>query len=493
MGSGEPGHSEEHRRLDTRIMRGSGWVAIGYGGQNLLAFVSMLALVRLLDPEAFGLVALASPFLIALLYLQESGLGSALIHRRTDVPRAAATVLVFSPLVSVVLYGAAFAAAPMLAGFFDAPELTEVLRVLALLIVVRSFAVVPGALLERELRFASRAVAELSAAVAQFGFAIALALAGFGVWSLVLGQLAGAFASTAVLWAMTPIRPSPRQARLGLLRQLFRYGRFVSAGNLLVLLNSTADNLVIGRALGATQLGYYTVAYRLGTMPVSVISHIVGRVMFSVYSALQHDVVAVRRVYVQNLQRIAILALPVAVALAVAARPIVLGLLGERWSPAIVPLQLIALYGLSKAFISTSGEIFKGLGRPSLNVIFGAIHAALVIPALLLLVPALGLAGAPLALVVAQVCSGVPAFVIGARMVRLSARELVSALAAPAAPSALVAVVTFVAVELTSSAAPLVSLAVVAGLGLAAYVAGAAIFARGVIVPMWASLRARGV
>jgi O-antigen/teichoic acid export membrane protein len=228
-------------------------------------------------------------------------------------------------------------------------------------------------------------------------------------------------------------------------------------------------------------------------MPVSVIGHIVGRVMFPVYSALQHDVAGVRRVYVQNLQRIAILALPVSVALVVAARPVVLGLLGEPWSPAIVPLQLIALYGLSRAFIATSGELFKGLGRPSLNVVFGALYAALVIPALLLLVPSLGLPGAPLALVLGQLGAGIPAFVIATRILQLSARELASALAAPAAPSALVAVVLFVAVELTSSAAPLVSLAVVAGLGLAAYVAGAALFARGIIVPMWASLRARGV
>ena len=489
----QPQHDEEAaRRLDTRILRGSGWVAVGYGGRQVLTLVSMLVLVRLVEPKAFGLVALASPFLIALQYLQESGLGSALIHRRQDVSRAASTVLVYSPVAAAVLYGAAFASAPLLARLFHAPQLLEVLRVLALLVVIRSLSVVPSALLERELKFAARAVVELSAVVAQFALSIALAFAGFGVWSLVFGQLAGEAASTLVYWLRSPMRPSPRHASLRLLRELTRYGRFVSAANLLNLLNSTADSLVIGRVLGATQLGFYSVAYRLGTMPGTVIGYIVGRVMFSVYSTLQHDIAAVRRVYLQNLQRIAIFALPAGVLLVVAARPIVHGLLGEQWSPAIVPLRLVALFGLSRAFLGPSGELFRGLGRPHLNVILGFAYAVLVVPALLLLVPTVGLAGGPLAFLIGQLAAGVPAFVISARMLGLSARELATALAAPAAPSAFLAVVLLVAVQLTRSVTPLVSLLIVVVLGLAVYAAAAALFARSVIVPMWASLRARG-
>jgi PST family polysaccharide transporter len=487
-----PQHEEAQRRLDTKIMRGSGWVAVGYGGRQLLTFGSMLALVRLVEPKAFGLVALATPFLLALQYLQESGLGAALIHRRRDVPEAASTVLVYSPLAGAALYGASFASAPLLARLLHAPGFSDVLRVLALLIVIRSLAVVPNALLERELKFAPRAVVELSAAVAQFGLSIALAVAGLGVWALVFGQLAGEGASTVLYWLLSPMRPSPRGASLRVLRELARYGRFVSAGNLLILLNNTADNLVIGRVLGETKLGYYAVASRLGTMPSSVIGYIVGRVMFSVYSALQHDVAAVRRVYLQNLQRVAIFAMPASVGLIVAARPVVLGLLGERWSPAILPLRLLALFGLSKTLMSPTGELLKGLGRPKVIAVLGAVYPVAAIPALLVLVPTIGLAGGPLAFLLGQLVAGVPAFVIGLRSVGLSARELATGLAAPVAPSVLLAVVMLVAVHLTSSAAPLVSLLVVVVLGLAAYVAGVVMFARGVVVPMWTSLRARG-
>lgn len=489
---GEPGNDEELRRLDTKIVRSSGWVGIGLGGQQLLVFASMLVLVRLLEPQDFGLVALASPFLIALLYLQESGLGSALIYRRGDPAQAASTVLVYSPAVAIALYAAAFVAAPMIARLFEEPDFSAVLRVLALLLVIRSFAVVPGALLERDLRFATRAKVELGAAVAQSGVSIVLALTGFGVWSLVVGQLVGAAATSTFYWLNTPLRPNPRQASVLTLRELIGYGRFVSAGNILNLANTTVDSLIIGRVLGAAQLGYYSVAFRLANMPVTVISNIVGRVMFSVYSSLQGDIPTVRRAYVQNLQRIAILALPLSVALLIAARPIVLSLLGEEWSPVIVPLQLLAVYGAIRSFFGPSGELFKGLGRPSLTVLFASLYAVIVIPALLLLIWLMGLPGAPLALIVAQFGAGLPAFLLTLRMVDLSLRELAIALAAPAAPAACVAIALVIAVELTSASAPFISLIVVAVFGLAAYTLGALLFARGVIIPIWAGLRARG-
>ncbi|HEY7421965.1 MAG TPA: oligosaccharide flippase family protein, partial [Gaiellaceae bacterium] len=97
-----PSEREESlRRLDTKILRGSVWTAVGYGGGQLLAFLSLLVVVRLVEPKAFGLVALAAPFLVILQYVQESGLASALVQRRgSDIDRAAATVLVFSPVMS---------------------------------------------------------------------------------------------------------------------------------------------------------------------------------------------------------------------------------------------------------------------------------------------------------------------------------------------------------------------------------------------------------
>ena len=483
---------EELRLLDTKIMRGSVWTAFGYGGQQLLSFVSVLVLVRLVDPKAFGLVALASPFLVALQYIQESGLGAALVHRRRDVRRAAATVLVFSPLFSLVLYAATFLAAPTVAGWFHTPELSNVLRVLGLIVILRSIGIVPSALIERAMGFRLRAQVDLGSVVAQFTVAVACAFAGLGVWALVLGQLSSQAVSSLLYWRFTPLRPRIRDASLRVLRELGAYGRFVSSSNLLNLVNSSADNMIVGRLLSATQLGYYAVAYRLATMPNSVIGYIVGRVMFSVYSAVQHDLESVKRVYLQNLQRIAIFALPVSVGLIVAARPIVLVLLGARWEPVVAPLRLLAAFTLPKLFFAPAGELFKGLGRPKLNLVFGIAFTVVLLPCLWVFVSAFGLLGAPLALIAGQAAGGFPAFVTSARILGIRMGELLSALAPPAMTAALVGVVLIVCVELTRTASPVLSLALASAFGVAAYAAGTALFARPVVTAMWSSLRASG-
>jgi PST family polysaccharide transporter/lipopolysaccharide exporter len=156
--------------------------------------------------------------------------------------------------------------------------------------------------------------------------------------------------------------------------------------------------------------------------------------MFSVYSMLQHDLASFRHAYVRNLQRIALVALPASVVLAIAAEPIVAALLGEKWLPAVPALRVLAIYGLLVPFGGVSAEAVKGLGRPQWNVVFGMLYVVMVIPAL-----------------------------------------LAAALAALLVPS--------------QSMSPAASLILLVSVGLVVYVVASALFARSVVVPMWCSLR----
>src|SRR5206468_8852778 len=170
--------------LDNRILRGSAWVAVSYGGRNAITLLTTLALARLLEPKAFGLVALAWTLLMVYDQIQNAGTAAALVYRREDVERTAASAQVFSSISSVVLYGVSFALAPVFAGAFHEPELTNVLRVLALLLIVKTSGLAPLAILERNIDFRRRAKCELSGAFAQGATALALAFADWGVWSL---------------------------------------------------------------------------------------------------------------------------------------------------------------------------------------------------------------------------------------------------------------------------------------------------------------------
>lgn len=481
-------------KLDSRILRGTAWMGVGHGGKNLALLLSMLVLLRLLEPKAFGLVALAWTVTIVTDHLQNAGTTAALIYRRERVKEAAATALVFSWASALSFYAVVAVAAPLVADAFHAPALTNILRVYALVIILRGVGLVPLALLERNIDFRTRSKCDVAGALTQACLAVGLAFAGFGVWSLVLGQLAGAVTQSAVAWFVVPWRPDPRKARLGVVRDLVSYGWYISATNIVNLANNTVDNVVVGRLAGPVTLGFYAVGYRLADFPNSVLAQIVGggRVMFPVYSVLRGDVERFRRAYLQTLQRIALVALPASVGLLVAAEPIVAALLGPKWHPTVTPLRILAAYGLVKGFAAPSGEVFKGAGHPRFGLAVGALQFALTLPLLIVLVPSHGLAGAAIAMLSSMIVASVFRFAVTFRLLHVRPPELFRSLAPSIVCAFLLATVLLMLLPAAHSLDPISGLAVLVAAGVLVYAGSTLTIARSVVGPIWGSLRGVG-
>jgi lipopolysaccharide exporter len=478
------------RELNRRIVRGSAWVGLGYGGGQILTLVSTLVLVRLLDPEAFGIVAVGMTLLAVITQIQESGLGSAFVHIRHRDPRvAAASVFVFAAVAGLVLTASMVVLAPVYTGLLRVPESTEYVQVLALMIAIRGLTVVPGAMLERALNFRARTQAELAGSVVQATTSIACAVGGLGAWSLVAGLLAGSATQGAGMWLRAPWRPSPVRASWSTLRELLRYGRFVSGANVMVVINANVDSAVVARSLGAGSLGFYSIAWRLAGLPATVIGVIVGRVMFSVYSRLQHDLAAARAAYVQNMQRTMLFALPISAALGLAAEPIVLGLLGSEWSAAIGPLRVLAIFGLVRLLVSPSGDLFRGIGRPHLTLISTIVFFVVSLPALLVLVPWLGPTGAAWAMVAGILATGALLMPLTFHALSLRPTELALALARPAACAGIVAVALLATLPAAEALGALPALGLVAGVATSTFLVSIALLGRPLLIPIWAGLR----
>ena len=475
--------------LDTKIMRSSAWAVLGYGGAQALSLLTMLVLARLLVPEDFGVIALALALLAVAQIAQESGLGAALIVFRGDLRRAAASVSIFSPLVAVGLYVVFFAAAPIAADFFNEPDLTSVLRVMSLVLVLRGLTTMPLALLERAMRFGPITAIELGAGVAQATTAIALAFAGAGVWSLVIGQIAFGLIGAALAWSFSPMRPSPFEARRETLRELTRYGRHVAAANLINYGNANSQGIVVGRMLGATALGYYTVAIRLADMPVIVIGQILGRGVFAALSRVRDDPVRFRKIWLENVQRRALLSTPAAIGVALVAEPLVVTLLGEEWRPVVVPLQILALNGVVGTFSATSGEVFQALHRPKLLVLAEATYLMLIVPALVLGVQWQGIAGAATAVVVVNGAFGIVLLASLVHLLGVQVRELAHAILRPAVGWALMAGSMLALQPVVDELSAAVALIALVGVGAGVYALIITLFARDLVVTMWVSLR----
>ena len=475
--------------LDRKLVRGSAWLALSYGGGQVVTFVVAAVLAHFVAPPAFGLVALASVAIVALTTLQESGLSLAVIRRRTDVERAAGTAFVFTAAAAVVLYWVAFGLAPLLAHVFRQPRLTEVLRVLALVLVIRGLGLLPGALIERELVFASRARGELSGAIVQAIVAIPLAISGFGVWSIVAGQLAGQTVQSAIFWMVTPLRPSPRLFNFGILRELGHFGRHMTAANLLAFIDQNVDTATVGRLLGSADVGYYNMAWRLSNLPATGIGYIVGRVMFPAYATLQRDKSAFRDAFLSNVRRVALVSLPVGVGILLAAHPIVVAVFGRRWEPAVVPLQILAVFGLIRAFAGTTGPVLQAAGRPQLIALLNVWQLVALCAALFTLTPAFGIEGAAAAVTIAAALVLVPAYWLALKVLDLGFRELVANVERPVVCSVPLALCLLALQLPTAGLDDGLELALLVVCGAAVYVASALAFARGELRAITAAFR----
>jgi O-antigen/teichoic acid export membrane protein len=475
--------------LDTKIMRSSAWAVLGFGGTQGLSFLTMLVLARLLAPDDFGVAALALAILAVAQVAQESGMGAALIVHRGDLRRAAASVSVFSPLIAGGLYLVCFAVAPILAEIFDEPRLTSVLRIMAIAIVLRGLVIMPLSLLQREMRFRSITLVELGSGVATAATAIGLGLWGAGVWCFVAGQLAFGFAQLVLAWCFTPLRPSPFEADLETVRGLMRFGRHVGIANMINYGNTNSEGIIVGRVLGATALGYYTVASRHATMPVNVVGNILGRGVFAALSRVQDDPVMFRRIWLENIQRLALLSIPAAIGLALVAEPFVVTFLGEKWRPAIVPLQILALTGIVRTFSATAGEVFQALHKPKLRVYAECTYLVLIVPAVAVGAHFGGLDGAAAAVLFVNAAYGISLLAGMLRLLHVPVREFADAILRPAAAWALLAASLLVLRPLVDELPSGLALIALVGAGAAVYAVVVALFARNIVVTMWLGLR----
>ncbi|MDW8319413.1 MAG: lipopolysaccharide biosynthesis protein [Anaerolineae bacterium] len=349
--------------LRQKVSQGMLWEGGAMVAGRALSLVVTLLMARLLAPSSFGLVSIATLAINSLVFFQELGFGAALIYRQGDVTKASQTAHWTIVVSSLALYAVAFAAAPLVAAFFRTPEVTSVLRVLALTIVISSLSRVPFSLLYKEMDFRKKVLPEFLASLGGNLVALGLVVAGAGVWGLVWGQVADSVLRTGLVYLVHPWRPRLEFDRR-LFRQLFGYGKHVTASQVLIFGITNIDDLFVGRMLGDTALGHYGMAYRISNLPATNITRLVSRVTFPAFSVLQSERERMRQIYFEVVRYVSLLAVPIAVATVVFAHDFVYAVLNEQWAPAIVPMQWLAVYGLLRSVAANMGNVFQAGGKP---------------------------------------------------------------------------------------------------------------------------------
>jgi O-antigen/teichoic acid export membrane protein len=349
-----------------KAVKGVAWTSVGNWGCQLLSFCFYSTLARLLNPQTFGLVALAWVYIAFIQIFITQGFGTAIIQRR-DLEEehldsafwiAVTTASLFC-LFSVVLAGP-------IAHFFKEPSLASVVPWLSLTMFFNALCSVQTAILTRDLNFRPLAVRSLVATGVSGAVGVTLAFLGFGVWSLVGQQLINAVLGCAFLWFAVPWRPRLTVSKRHL-RDLYGFSLSITGNDLLWFFSKRSDQTVVGYTFGTAGLGPYSLASRIINLIIDGIVSPLQSVLLPALSRLQSEPAKFEQAVYRYCEISSFVLFPLFGGLAATAPVLVPLLFGAKWAQAIPIMQMLALYGGVTAALSFAYPMILAKGRAGFN------------------------------------------------------------------------------------------------------------------------------
>ncbi len=349
------------------MISGAFWQGTGQVATQLVSLVALAVLARLVSPAEFGLVGMATILTGLVARLGDLGLGSAVIQKKSlsdaqvsSVFWAVLTLGALSTLLAIVV-------SPIFARLMRQPELVALVSVAAPAFFISSLGATHRYLLLRDLHFRQLTMVELLAAVAYAASAIALAFAGFGAWSIVIGHLVQAVSASAAIWIISSWRPRRVLDRTGL-RGLMSFGAKAWAAGLLGYSQESGDYFVIGRALGPTPLGFYTMAFNLANVPRTRLGSVVSMVAFTGFSRIQDDERRVGRGYLRVMRYTSLLSFPLLAGMMIVAPEFIRVVYGPGWSESVAPLRVLCAAALPSSLVAAMPALLLARNRPDLHL-----------------------------------------------------------------------------------------------------------------------------
>lgn len=383
----------EEGSVKARVVRSGIWVTASNALGSLLNIARSIVLARLLSPEMFGLMGLAGIAIRTLETVTRPGVAQALIARQKAFDEAAATAFTMLVLRGVLLAGLLALVAPWVSAFYAEPELERMLQALSAVFVLGGFVNIHTIARQKELDF--RRLTYLGTTTNVLGTVATIAAAFWlrSVWALVIGQLVTAAFNAILSYAFIGGRPRFAWDAASA-RELFAYGKFITGSSIILFVATEIDSAVIGKLLGVEQLGFYTLAFTIANIPTANLSKMAAGIMMPAYSKLQSDRAALSRAFLRTQSLVMLAVVPATVGIVVAAEPLLVAVYGEKWLPAVVPLQVLALFGLLRALAAFNGYLFEGMSIPRVAFQLGVLRLLVVAPLIVPMSSRYGLLGA---------------------------------------------------------------------------------------------------
>jgi O-antigen/teichoic acid export membrane protein len=350
--------------LKQKAINSTKWSAIENWTSEILSLLVFLLLARLLQPADFGLVALASVFVVVLTTLSHQGFAQAIIQRKNLEPEHLDSAFWINTSIGALLALGLFFTSPLLAVMFTQPELSAVLRFLSLTLIFNSLVGVHTGILTRDLQFKALALRRIFSFAVGGCVGIYMAYNNFGVWALVGQQLSSTFAGLLVLWFACPWRPGIKVKHRHCL-ELFTFGSNILGISLLGLVNKRLPNLLIGGFLGPVALGIYTIADKIFTVLNQLLVGTLTNIALPTFSKMQADIGRMRNAYYSAVQATSVISFPILAGVIVTAADLIPAVFGTQWAESVAVAQYLIVLGLLNTVSSFNGPMLIALGHPN--------------------------------------------------------------------------------------------------------------------------------
>lgn len=358
------------------------WVAIAQVSKIGTQLIGLFIFSRLLGATEYGLMALAMTVINFSSVLLDLGTASAIIQKDEVKPALLDSIFYLNLAIAAVMFLIVLLASQWVVGYYQQPKLGTLLPFVSIVFLVNSLFIAQRALLEKESRFTTIAFIEVSGSWVGLALGVLAAFLTHSAYAIALQMVVTAVVTCGLYWRKSAWRPSAR-VQFGELKDILGFSANLSAFNLVNYFSRNSDRFIIGRYLGMSATGVYSLAYNIMLFPVQSMTFVATRAMYPVLSARKDDPAAVSSLYLRCVRTISFFSAPAMIGIWAVRTPLIHTFFGPAWAAAIPLLAWMALTGYVQSLLSSTGTVFMATGRTDLMLRVGTLGTILAVAAFL--------------------------------------------------------------------------------------------------------------
>lgn len=355
--------------LKQKAISGVKWTTISSMTVMIVQILQISILARYLTSSDFGLMAMVMVVIGFSKIFSDMGISNAIIYKQNSTDRQLSSLYWLNIFSGIVLFLIVSSISPLVAKFYNEPKLTELLIVLSLTFIIIAIGNQYRILFQKELQFNLMAKIEIAASISALIVATVSAVTGLGVYALVYATLTSAsVSSTFYLFKGLRVHKPSFVYKHDEIKEYIGFGMYQMGGNAFNYFNTQLDVILIGKLLGADELGVYSIVKQLIMRPARVINPIINKVTFPVMAKVQDDLEQLKNIYLKTVNYVASVNFPIFISFIILAEPIVIIMFGEKWRAGIPIMQILAIYAMIRAYGNPAGALLTAVGRVDLNL-----------------------------------------------------------------------------------------------------------------------------